>query len=125
MGRLAGTGIACEREGWRARGTVGARRNHFREIIHTPETPSEEDIARLEEWRRALGDLLAAEMSAEKSWYKVGPADVLILADMPQSKVKPLSTYSSMMRNIEPTAQVRLYARPERRAEAVARVRDL
>jgi hypothetical protein len=64
-------------------------------------------------------------MHAEKSWYKVGPADVRILPDTPQSKVKPLSTYSSMMRNIEPTAQVRLYARPEHRAEAIARIANL
>ena len=45
-------------------GTRLAKRDHFREIIHTPETPSTEDLERLEKWRRALGDLLAAEDSS-------------------------------------------------------------
>jgi hypothetical protein len=106
-------------------GTRLAGRNHFREIIHTSETPSPADLARLGKWRHALGDLLAAEMAAEKSWYKAGSADVRILAETAKSKVKPLSTYSSVVRNIEPISQVRLYARPERRAEAIARVADI
>jgi|SRR5579884_219295 len=102
-----------------------ASRDHFREIIHTSETPSEDDLVRLGQWRHALGDLLAAEMPAEKSWYKAGPADIQILADTPKSEVKPLSTYSSVVRNMKPIAQVRLYARPENRAAAIARVTDI
>jgi HD superfamily phosphohydrolase len=97
-----------------------ANRLHFREIIHTPETPAPNDLAHLAEWRVALGPLLAAEMSAEKSWYKAGPSDVQVLADTPKPEVKPLSTYSSIVRNIEPIRQVRLYARPEKRADAIA-----
>jgi hypothetical protein len=29
-------------------GTRLARRDHFREVVHTPETPSQDDLARLE-----------------------------------------------------------------------------
>jgi hypothetical protein len=102
-----------------------AHRDHFREVTHTSETPSPDDLAHLGEWRRALGDLLAAEIPAEKSWYKTGRADVQILAETPSSEVKSLSTYSSIVRSIEPIRQVRLYARPERRADAISRIADL
>lgn len=102
-----------------------AGRNHFREVIHTSETPSADDLERLAKWREALGDLLAAEMPAEKSWYKAGPADIQILVDTPKLEVQPLSKYSSVVRNMEPIRQVRLYSRPEHRAEALARIADI
>ena len=102
-----------------------AERNHFREVIHTSETPSADDLERLAKWREALGELLAAEMPAEKSWYKAGPADIQVLADTPKSEVEPLSKYSSVVRNMEPIRQVRLYSRPEYRADAIARVANI
>jgi uncharacterized protein len=100
-------------------------RDHFREVIHTSETPSPDDLERLAKWREALAELLAAEMPAEKSWYKAGPADVQILVDTPVFEVQPLSKHSSVVRNMEPIRQVRLYSRPEQRAEAVARIADI
>jgi HD superfamily phosphohydrolase len=102
-----------------------ATRDHYREIIHTPETPTPDDLGRLQNWRHALGELLAAELPAEKSWYKAGPPDVQVVTESPAPEVKPLSTYSSVVRNIEPIRQVRLYARPERRAEAIACITNL
>jgi HD superfamily phosphohydrolase len=102
-----------------------AGRDHFREVIHTSETPTGDDLQRLVKWRSALGSLLAAEMPAEKSWYKAGPADIQILALSPKSEVEPLSKYSSVVRNMEPIRQVRLYVRPEHRAEAIARVSNI
>jgi HD superfamily phosphohydrolase len=102
-----------------------ASRDHFREIAHTPETPSSGDLERLGKWRNALGDLLAAEISAEKSWYKAGPADVQIVAETPRPEVKPLSTYSSVVKNMQTVRQVRLYARPEHRDEACACLKDI
>jgi hypothetical protein len=94
-------------------------------VIHTSETPSADDLERLDKWRDALGGLLAAEMPAEKSWYKAGPADIQILADSPKAEVAPLSKYSSVVRNMEPIRQVRLYSRPEHRMDAVARLADI
>ncbi len=91
-----------------------ANRDHYREIAHTPETPSSDDLECLDKWRDSLGDLLAAEIPAEKSWYKVGPADIQIQAETP----KPLSVYSSVVKNIRAVRQVRLYARPDQRDEA-------
>jgi uncharacterized protein len=102
-----------------------ASRDHFREVIHTSETPSPDDLERLASWREALAELLAAEMPAEKSWYKAGPADVQILVDAPVFEVEPLSKYSSVVGNMEPIRQVRLYSRPGQRAEAVARISNI
>jgi HD superfamily phosphohydrolase len=99
-----------------------AGRDHYREVIHTPETPTRVDLDRLNNWRHALGDLLAAEIPAEKSWYKAGATDVQVLTVAPKPEVKPLSTYSSVVRSIEPIRQVRLYVRPEHIAEATALV---
>jgi hypothetical protein len=46
-----------------------AERDHYREIYHTPEAPDSKDLERLQEMKTALGELIVAEVSAEKSWY--------------------------------------------------------
>jgi HD superfamily phosphohydrolase len=102
-----------------------ATRDHYREIIYTSETPTPDELDRLQNWRDALAELLAAELSAEKSWYKAGPTDVQVLTEGPNPQVKPLSTYSSVVRSMEPIRQVRLYARPESRTEAIARIANV
>jgi uncharacterized protein len=102
-----------------------AGRDHFREVIHTSETPSTDDLEQLVKWREALGDLLAAEMSADKSWYKAGQADIQIVSQRPKIEVEPLSKYSSVVRNMAPIQQVRLYARSEHRADALTRVEQI
>jgi hypothetical protein len=99
-----------------------AKRNHLREVIHTSETPSSSELELLGKWREVLGDLLAAEMAAEKSWYKVGPADIQIHGGTPRTKVEPLSKLSSVVGNMKPIRQVRLYSRPEHSVDAVKRI---
>ncbi|HEX9743000.1 MAG TPA: HD domain-containing protein [Nitrospiraceae bacterium] len=99
-----------------------SHRDHFREVRHTPETPSPSDLVNLELWKDKLGDLLAAEVSAEKSWYKVGSSDVPVVAALPPHGVKPLSDYSSVVGNIKSIKQVRLYVRHEDREEAESRL---
>ena len=102
-----------------------ASRDHYREITHTPETPSRDDLERLDRWRDALGDKCAAEEPAEKSWYRLGPADIQVVEETPRGAVTPLSTHSSVVRSIQPIGQVRLYARPEDRSEARNRVKNI
>jgi uncharacterized protein len=99
-----------------------AERDHFREVAHTSETPSADDLKQLARWRTALArrKLLAAEISAEKSWYKAGPADIQIRAETPRFEVEPLSKYSSVVGNMKAIRQVRLYSRPEHRPDAIA-----
>jgi uncharacterized protein len=95
-----------------------ATRNHFREIAATPEVPTADDLKRLARWRTALGELLQAEISAEKSWYRIGPADIPVITESGAPKVSPLSQYSSVVRSIEAVDQRRLYVREEDREEA-------
>jgi uncharacterized protein len=99
-----------------------ADRDHFREIIHTPESPKAEDGERLDHWRKALGNLLKAEVPAEKSWYKVGPTDIPVITEERSPRVIPLSELSSTVRNIDPVHQIRLYVRGEDRDEAATKL---
>ena len=84
-----------------------AHRNHYREVYHTPEIPKPKDRAALE-CVRALGDLLKAEEHAEKSWYKVGSADIPV-ASGDKKTIKPLSDYSSVVAGIKPIRKVMLF----------------
>ena len=96
-----------------------ANRNHFRQIYHTPETRSEKDNEDLEKIKSALGDLLAAEEPADRSWYKKGRLDDIPVVDSQDSqKVAPLSDYSKVVRNLSTNNQVLLYVKPENVDEA-------
>jgi HD superfamily phosphohydrolase len=96
-----------------------ASRDHYREVYHTPETPTGGDLERLERVRTALGDKLAAVEPAGKSWYKLEkPEDILVAQNESGANVKRLSEYSSVVRNLTPNRQVLLYSRPEHAEQA-------
>lgn len=88
-----------------------ANRDHFRQIYDTPETRSPEDTEELERIKSALGSLLAAQESAEKSWYKPGRLHDIPVVD--NQKRAPLSSYSKVVGNLRTNNQVLLYVRPE------------
>jgi HD superfamily phosphohydrolase len=90
-----------------------AQRNHYREAHHTPEVPKPRDLKELERVRQKLGNLLAAEENAEKSWYKVGTEDIPVISQARRSKVQALSKYSSFVASMEPIRKVMVYVRPE------------
>jgi HD superfamily phosphohydrolase len=90
-----------------------ANRNHYRRIAYTPETPTSTDIDELNAKKEKLGDLLAAEVPADKSWYRVGPTDIPVLIETSPKKAKPLSEFSSIIANMRPAKQIFLYVRPE------------
>ena len=90
-----------------------AERDHFREVIHTTEMPTGEELRALQQWKRALGDLLAAEERAEKSWYKIGMPDVQVASEVKEGEVESLSRYSSFVAKMEPIGKVLLFVRPE------------
>ena len=92
-----------------------AERDHYREVFHTPETPTPADFGELDRVRQALGDLIKAEESAEKSWYKLGTADIPVVSRSGGVKVKPLSAYSSVVASLQPIRKVMVYARREDR----------
>jgi hypothetical protein len=112
------------REGER-HGRCLACRDHYREVYHTPETPTGSDLEMLDRVRSALGPLIRAEGPAEKSWYKVGEPDIPIIGDNPGRAVMPLSQYSTVVGNLKPIRKVMLFSRPEDAAEARNRVRQL
>jgi hypothetical protein len=90
-----------------------ARRNHYREVYHTPEVPKPRDLRELARVREKIGSFLAAEENAEKSWYKVGPEDIPVIGQPAPRKVKALSKYSSFVASMEPIRKVMVYVRPE------------
>lgn len=95
-----------------------AERNHYREIYHTPEAPDSKDLERLKEMKTALGELIVAEVSAEKSWYKAGPSDILVVSEAEENRVVLLSLHSSVIGSLKSNAQVLLYVKPEDAAAA-------
>lgn len=90
-----------------------AARDHFREVYHTPETPTESDLEILQRVRTGLAELVQAEERAEKSWYKVGTPDIPIVSDNPGRTVSPLSQYSSVVGRMAAIGKVMLYCRKD------------
>lgn len=97
-------------------GTRLTSRNHFRLVHHTPEVASRADLEILRALREKLGDRVAAEESASKSWYKTGSPDIPVLSD--DDTVKPLSTHSTVLSGLKSSNQVLLYTRPEHASDA-------
>lgn len=102
-----------------------ACRNHYREVYHTSETPGPEDLEELKKVRAELGDLIRAEEPAEKSWYKIGSADIPVISETKTPRVQPLSAHSLVVANLKPIRKVMLYARPEDAEQARAKIANL
>jgi HD superfamily phosphohydrolase len=115
-------GLLSERKGGEHADRL-ARRNHYREILHTSEAPKPEEIEKLKKWRKKLGNLIACEIPAAANWYKTGPVDILVMSGGPKTETRPLSQFSSVVATIPPAAQVRLYAKDAKnRNAALARL---
>jgi HD superfamily phosphohydrolase len=97
-------------------------RDLYREIQHGPPYPSGRDDRRLERWRKALGELLAAELPSNRSWYKVDDTDIAVVSEDGRNTVAPLSFLSPIVRKMGQMRQVRLYVRNEDRKEAERRL---
>jgi uncharacterized protein len=102
-------------------GTRLCRRDHYREIHHTPEVCSPEDLDDLERIKATLGELLVAEESATKSWYKTGSTDIAVLGR--NNEVLPLSTHSKVIGGMKSNNQVLLYVESENKTEALKRIK--
>lgn len=99
-----------------------SNRNHYRLIFASNEVQTRADRKKLASIRKCLGEMLAAEMPASKSWYKSGDNDIPVLDENDDSKA--LSSYSSVVRNIGQSDQVLLYCRPENIEEARKRIKE-
>jgi hypothetical protein len=91
-----------------------ATRDHFREVYHTPEAPTPEELEELRRVRETLGPLIQTEEAASASWYKLDrERDIPVISDNPGRAVRPLSAFSSVVGGLEPINKVMLYARRE------------
>ena len=102
-----------------------SRRDHFREVYHTAETPKTKDLRELDRVRDALDGLVKAEECAEKSWYKVGATDIAVVSDSGKRRVKPLSAYSSVVANVKPIGKVMLFVDAKDATAAREKLRGL
>lgn len=88
-------------------------RDHYREVFHTPETPTDSDLERFERVVTALGDLVKGVVPAEKSWYKMDENDIPVASDNPGNPVVPLSKNSSTIAGMKPIRKQMVYCAPE------------
>lgn len=113
---------------WRVLGLIGdgqggdpgrrlRERDLYNEVWCSPEFPSPGDEAKLNAVIEKLGGLCAARCDAEKSWYKVGNLDLLVVENR-SKRTKPLSLCSTIVGNMRPTRRTRLYVKREDRDEA-------
>jgi HD superfamily phosphohydrolase len=93
-------------------------RNHYREIHHTHEVCTVEDLQQLDEARTKLGNLLVAEETAKKRWYKTGDTDIPVVSEFGSSHIQPLSKYSKAIEGMKENNQVILYVDAASRQEA-------
>lgn len=94
-------------------------RDHYREIWRTPEVPGPDDMKKLGDQKSKLGNLVAAEIPARKSWYsKGGSSEIPVRMKTAEREWKPLSSFSSVASSIKPIRQIRLYARFEDQEKA-------
>jgi len=95
------------------------KRKHVRNVYETTERPEIEDLEKLENAKKVLSDLVTFEDKSVKLWYnssgEEGSMEVFIINE---SKIKPLSSYSKIVKNIGGIKQIRLYTEYENRDKA-------
>ena len=85
---------------------------------------TDKDLEELEAKKKKLGNLLAAEESSKKSWYKTGDTDIPVFSKVRTPQVQPLSKYSKVIENMRENNQVRLYVDSALSPEADKRIRE-
>jgi HD superfamily phosphohydrolase len=102
-------------------GEILYNRNHHRLVHESPEIPTQDDLELLQEHEAVLNSLGCVRLSAEKSWYKTGPSEILVIPEQwsHEREPMPLSQRSAMLAGLKSIAQQRLYVPAERRADAI------
>lgn len=98
-----------------------ATRQIYKEVYHTSEVPGHDELAVVEKLKEGLGDLIAEEYSAGKSWYKAGLTDIPVVVESRDRHILPLSELSIMVKAMKPSRQVLLFSKPENIASARAK----
>ena len=117
LGRVSTGNAGCH-------GTAIRERNPYRSVWDTSETPTDDEIQRTEEIATELGDLVGFKSDSSKSWYSLGDQDLQIVPDdcLGPQRGKPLSLFSTIVRNMSPVAQRRIYVKPSDRHDAQEKV---
>jgi HD superfamily phosphohydrolase len=101
-----------------------AQRDHYREVFHTPEDPTPQDMKELQRVREELGELIRAEESAAKSWYNLGTADIQVFSRTGRPSMKPLSAHSTVLAGLRPLRKVMVYVSREDGDRAQNKIRQ-
>jgi hypothetical protein len=106
------------------------KRDHVREVYSTAEVPSLEDEAELQAKKLLLqtAGVEFYEDRSEKLWYalndsKNGDKEIMVIAPGSGRSARPLSYYSSIVKNIGDVKQIRIYVWPQDRARAEVALR--
>jgi len=104
-----------------------SQRDHYREVYHTPEFPTEGDRTTLNLIRKTLGALVVRTESSLTSAYKLEKSDISVVSEDGLRKVKALSDMSFVVKSLtqKPLEIVRLYSKPEDAAVARGKVDEL
>ena len=99
-------------------------RNHIREIYSTSESPSQEDESELQEKKSLLdsAEICFYEDKSERLWYKLadgrnGDKEIMVIMGEDRA-ARPLSNFSSIVKNMGEVKQIRIYVKPEDRMKA-------
>ncbi|MGB3924865.1 MAG: HD domain-containing protein [Caldicoprobacterales bacterium] len=89
-------------------GDIILNRNHHRRVYETSEVPDIDELSEFEAIVSKFEDEIAFVDLAEKSWYKKGDDDIPIVEEN-NYQWQPLSEYSSIVKNLAPCKQKRIY----------------
>ncbi len=102
-------------------GEILASRDHHRLVYRTAEVPEDDEITETKELMSELSELSPVEKSATSSWYKFARNEVLVTDGASGGKGSPLSTLSSVVRNLGAVDERRIYV-PSANKNAAERV---
>ena len=109
-----------------AHGQVIKDRNPYRSVWATPETSTFEERELATRIAANLGDIDHFIRDASKSWYQtVEDQDLLIVPDNSAEPAygKPLSSYSTIVKDMKAVSQRRIYVKLSERDEAETRIK--
>jgi HD superfamily phosphohydrolase len=104
-------------------GEIILNRNHYRLVYETSEVPDIDELSEFEAIVSHFKDEIGFIDFAEKSWYKKGNDDIPIVEEK-NSKWKPLSEYSSIVKSMAPCKQIRIYVPYEKKDRLREQIRQ-
>lgn len=106
-------------------GDIILERKHDKCVYQTSEVPDESELEEFEDVFMSFKNDISFSDSSEKSWYKTGKEDILILCNPNEKdeKLVPLSQKSSIVNAMQPIKQKRLYAKCMERDSTKEKIR--